>query len=345
MRLPVVVTLPLLVLAGCGDRTALLVSDPAPDAATPLPADCAAGGVVTIASRPAETWFGDSMAVDATNVYWLEHGDLTSGPGRVMRAPKCGGAAVEIAPTLNYVDQLAIDATSVYWTNSSTNSSPGGEMGEIMSAPLSGGGASVLASGLTVPWGIAVDATGVYWTDDSSLLRVATTGGASIMLASGPSPWMNVAVNDALVVWTNQPADGWSITSMGKSGSGVVTSVAESATGLVGALAIDESSAYFASFGPGYGASGTVSSAALTGGGTAQMLAEGYPTSIALDDANVYFTDYPNMTGEGAVRRVSKAGGASTTLASGLDEAPSAVAVDDTRVYWLGATTVMSAPK
>lgn len=99
------------------------------------PAPCEpATGVVTLASRPLGTWFA-SLAVDATNVYWLEHGDDESGPGQLLRVSKCGGPVVTITSTPNYPAGLAVDATNAYWSNQSSDLT-----GSVLRVPLSGGG-------------------------------------------------------------------------------------------------------------------------------------------------------------------------------------------------------------
>lgn len=51
------------------------------------------------------------------------------------------------------------------------------------------------------------------------------------------------------------------------------------------------------------------------------------------------------MNGAGAVRSVPKSGGTVSTLASGLDEQPFDLAVDDQRVYWVGGTSILSVAK
>jgi hypothetical protein len=57
------------------------------------------------------------------------------------------------------------------------------------------------------------------------------------------------------------------------------------------------------------------------------------PHGIALDDANVYFTTYDNLTANGAVYRVPKGGGKVVTLATG-QSAPSIPVVAGSSLYW-----------
>jgi hypothetical protein len=63
-------------------------------------------------------------------------------------------------------------------------------------------------------------------------------------------------------------------------------------------------------------------------GGTVTRLADGSPINLALDDTYVYFGHFNEL------RRVPKAGGATTVLASSLEMRPERVAVSATHLYW-----------
>jgi hypothetical protein len=334
---------PVLVLAvaACGSRTDLagpldggtLVVDSGP------PPSCAAAtGVVTLASRPRGTWFGETFAIDDTNVYFLEHGDVTQGPGRLMRVPKCGGAVVLLTETPNYPCRVVVDSTRAYWT---TMSSDG--MGGLRSVPLAGGTPTTLQTGSNGT-GLVLDAAFVYWIDHGQrVLRVPKSGGAVTTVASGPFPWDTVALGGGDIVWTNQPTMGWSVTALPLAGGSVLT-LASASTGGVGTMAglvVDDTRAYWTAFGPGYGAPGTIASVPLEGGPPTPLYT-GNPTSLTADATDLYWTE-PGDT-RSAIRRVSKSGGTPSTVVSGLDD-PSAIAVDDTRVYWLDLSNVMAAPK
>ncbi len=64
-------------------------------------------------------------------------------------------------------------------------------------------------------------------------------------------------------------------------------------------------------------------------------VAEDNPTSIALDDTHVFWT---NEVGAGAVKKVAKTGGTSTTLSAG--NRPDRITTDGTKVYWAQDGTV-----
>jgi hypothetical protein len=69
--------------------------------------------------------FAAALAVDASNVYWVNE----SGPG-VMSVPVSGGAATTLA-TVAGRRNIAIDGTSVYWTVPAISSALGPVPGAV----------------------------------------------------------------------------------------------------------------------------------------------------------------------------------------------------------------------
>ncbi len=103
--------------------------------------------------------------------------------------------------------------------------------------------------------------------------------------------------------------------------------------GFVGAVAMDDLALYL-------GAQSGIYRLPKSGAGGAQLLAatDDYTDGIAVDDANVYWTDLcgtdPNCeAGAGLVYSAPKGGGARVALASGQFR-PWNITVDDTNVYW-----------
>lgn len=67
------------------------------------------------------------------------------------------------------------------------------------------------------------------------------------------------------------------------------------------------------------------------------------PTSIAVDDTDVYWTNYFGID-QSTVRRVPKNGGPTTTLADGQGD-PFSVAVDAQNVYWASGGSIQKMNK
>jgi hypothetical protein len=68
------------------------------------------------------------------------------------------------------------------------------------------------------------------------------------------------------------------------------------------------------------------------------------PWNIAIDSANVYWTEYGGAPASGNIMKVPIAGGPSVTLATG--DYPLAIATDGASVYWsdADAATIMKIP-
>ncbi len=108
------------------------------------------------------------VAVDDTNVYWIENDD----PGVVAFAPKSGaGPVTTLAGSQHYPIRVALDATNVYWTAYGPDTAPNDNStlylsGYVATCPKTGcsAGQTILAGALKDAEGIAVDSEAVYWT-------------------------------------------------------------------------------------------------------------------------------------------------------------------------------------
>jgi hypothetical protein len=133
------------------------------------------------------------IAVDATDVYWVDLGGLE-------RVPKGGGAVTKLLSGICCGGSIALDSVNAYVTN------PEGS-GDVTMVPLDGSAATTLASGQDSPSRIAVDADNVYWTNSvwaGSVWRVPIAGGTPVRLASGQITPNGIAVDAKAVYWANQ---------------------------------------------------------------------------------------------------------------------------------------------
>ena len=163
-------------------------------------------------------------------------------------------------------------------------------------------------SGFT-PEYIAIDATSVYWTTcndtqtKGSIMKVAIAGGSPIALARDEACPAGIAVNATSVYW------------------------------------ITRSTAVFDSDG-GIAPNGSLRKVALGGGPITTLVSGWSPVGVAVDSANVYWTDgEPALdppSGVPAIVRVPTGGGVPTVLASGPSGGSESlpIALDRTNVYW-----------
>lgn len=84
---------------------------------------------------------------------------IRRGPAALLRIPKDGSAAEEIAPDRAGLNCVAVDTTHVYWTVGHDD-----DAGEIWRAPKRGGEAELIVRDVA-PQGLAVDADSIAWTD------------------------------------------------------------------------------------------------------------------------------------------------------------------------------------
>ena len=157
----------------------------------------------------------DSVAVDAANVYVRSVGTVADKMARVVRVPKAGGEAVDIAKKASlayhyFSQEIAVDATHVYWVHSSA--------GTLSRALKSGGGEEILADGLADPVSVAIDDAFVYFTlrgkdggslEDRAVAKVPKAGGAITYIAKGADvSAFGVAVDGTNAYWTQAVTDG-----------------------------------------------------------------------------------------------------------------------------------------
>lgn len=112
-----------------------------------------------------------AIADDAANVYWLTCGSSTS----VMRAPKAGGAPVELAALTREPTAIAVDATHVYWVDRNFDAS---KTNGVSRVAKSGGGVEVLATGFDDLAAIALTDDAIVVGGGGGVHRLPKSGGA-----------------------------------------------------------------------------------------------------------------------------------------------------------------------
>jgi uncharacterized protein DUF5050 len=215
---------------------------------------------------------------------------------------------------------IAVDSMNVYVTL-------GGAMGSVVSLPLAGGAVTTIASGRDEPRGIAVDDLNIYWADQGSgmVLSIPKTGGPIVTLALDQSAPTSIALDTSNVYFTN--FDDGTVMSVPKTGSTGPSVVAMSQTQPSG-IAVDDTYVYWVNDTTAGGVMELAKTASPTTPPTELAVADD-PVGVAVDTTNVYFTS----ENEGVVYQVPIVGGATVTLAMGLDE-PTAIATMGGFVYY-----------
>ncbi|MFQ5964389.1 MAG: CARDB domain-containing protein [Candidatus Scalinduaceae bacterium] len=281
------------------------------------------------------------LTVDQNNVYWTE----TSFPnktGEVKKVPIIGGAVSTVSSQFlgfaggtGWTD-IAVDNTSVYW-----GWNPGGGSGIIYKIPITGGVRTTLSSDANQPGDIAVDSAYVYWSDNNSgtpsftgIRKIPINGGDLITLTTKGGNTGIMAIDDTHVYFSYFTFSFFTgtvyfIAKINKEGGSVIdlaTNLANNASG----IAVDESNVYWVE--PN---AGSVKKVPINGG-SVTTLATGLdnPFRIAVDNNNLYFTEYANgVAGAGSIKKISINGGAIATLASGLN-GPYDIVEDSISIYW-----------
>lgn len=208
----------------------------------------------------------------------------------------------------------------------------------LADAPQSGSGSGsveVVAMG-SIPFAITVDATSVYWTDTAlqTLKSIPVAGGTATTLATNLVQPYYLAHDDASVYWGLDQDILAKIPLAG--GTPVQLQMSDGA--LNTALTLDATHVFHTE---DYTVPQDCSIVVVPkAGGTPVTLASGgswnHPTGMAVAGATVFF----GVASPGAILTVPVAGGATSTLVSGI--APYAMAADATNVYWLdGSRNVM----
>lgn len=275
--------------------------------------------LVTLASGQANV---NCIAVNATDVYWMNAGADLEGTGSVRRVSIDGGPVATLASHQGsaWPCRMALDATHVYWTFA------GGSA--VLKLPLDGGTPVTLASGAG-PDAIAVDATTVYFANEyGGTMKVPLGGGPAIMLDGSSGNALAIDATSVYVTARGAGNAGGSVTKVPLGGGGAETIASDQPD--PESIATDSENVFWANY-----ADGTIAKVSVTGGNvTTVATGGGNAEFVAVDASSVYWaSDLGNLS------KVSKQGGASTLLSAGRNIFD--VVVDGTSVYWTDGESIL----
>jgi hypothetical protein len=277
-----------------------------------------APGVATELATGANQNVGE-LAYAGNSVYWTSYVPNGAQPnGAVNAVPMAGGPTSTIVSQQDVSVGLAVRDGDVYWVDVDPTANTLSVMG------LHNGVTTTLATGITSVTDLAVDDTYVYWCNegtydklfvDGALMRVPRAGGStSVVLSPTTNPYA-LAVDANNIYWTDYSTS--TLYEMPLAG-GTPLALASP----VQYFTIDTKYAYYANYlGTGMGA---IAKVALSGGNPTILASDlTYPSYIAVDGTNAYWTGYvPNgVPSNGAkdygVMSVSLNGGTPSVLVSG----------------------------
>lgn len=275
--------------------------------------DCLGGACDAGACQPVTIAAGqigaNGIAVDSTNVYWVNYVS-----GTIVKGSKDGtGAAVILATDYQGAPfDITLDATNVYWTDVGGYAGTGA--GTVNTCPKSGGdgGVALTPADLNSVQGLTVDATHIYWMEaENGTVSVLNRADGGIgYLVAGLYGGYEVAEDDASVYFTQNYA-------VQKSPKGEPLLYGDPFDMMSDAAALTT-----------YYSSGTVAT---------------YPWGVTLDATNVYWT----VQGSGLVQYAprSATGTVSPTTLAGTEVNPIMIVVDDANVYWTAGGPNSASPQ
>ncbi|HEY1957770.1 MAG TPA: hypothetical protein VGH28_19250 [Polyangiaceae bacterium] len=294
-----------------------------------------------------------AVAVDDTNVYWLNRGTYVSlgpklasiyqGDGQLMKCALagCNNHPTVVADLTNTTltgrtpSSLALDATHVYWSDDGVQS-------------CAKDGCACAPNALTTngSLGIAVTPSSFFWTGGSSVFTCALGGCTTpLVLAQNAVEPEGIVTDGADVYWTTENG---TLSSCALGGCNAPTLVwagaPESSQAATRSVFVDDQNLYWANSNPlKYGS--VMQCAKSSCASTLVTLADGRnaPNGVVADTKNVYWA-------EGNVYACA-IGGCNDSPSVAVSASASAVAIDATHIYWaeVGSDSndgrIMFAPK
>ncbi len=337
-------------------------------------AACVAG---TCGSAPRVLASGQAptfIAVDAENVYWINHLPQpagSAGHSQVMRCAirGCNDEPTVLADGLYTVGGIAVEQGAVWWPTGPVAINDSTEAPNVMSCAV-GGCSDAPTSHLSsrgVFYAFAANEASWFVADVDAVLTtcpLAGCGTSPVTVYTDDYEVLSMALNATGVYWANGAGN---VLSCPLAGCGdAAAAVASSFGGYSNLLAADDGHLYWLASGTAIGGGklgpvrqwldGGVYESPLPGGGDAGPTAlASYASWLAgaaltIDGTDVYWSTEDGSGRYGQIVRCSigGCGGNPTPIAGTSSELPSAgVAVDATNVYWSdpGRGAVMIAPK
>jgi hypothetical protein len=178
-----------------------------------------AGGPQVTIGKNIEVFYAapylNAIAVDATNVYWVQ--GANGSDGVIMKTPIGSTTGTPLYMNQFFPEGLVTDGVNLFWVNWGTFDAMGNSNndGTLMQGSVNGGAPITLASKLSAPACVAIDSKNVYWTNlgkmgggnlpalnTGSVMQVPIGGGQVVTLDSQESVPVSIAVKNGVVYWT-----------------------------------------------------------------------------------------------------------------------------------------------
>jgi hypothetical protein len=277
-----------------------------------------------------------AITVDANNVYWVTQWGVQDYPtsGDVRQIANTGGTPITVANQPlsgnSGLNGIAVDSSNVYWTYTTEFAGSG-----IVKAPI-GGGAPTTLSTVGIGYSesnIAINGSGLYFYNPS-LTNTGTTAGIQRLSLDGQTlttitSWnttnralSDLVIDSSYVYWTDAESQGVYRAPLA---GGSPTALATGQQYVFG-IAVSASNVFWDT-GAGAGTA-ALFDASLSGGPPNQLSSLSNPRSLLTDGTYVYATNL----GASTIVRIPIAGGAATTLATGVSAWY--MALDATSLYF-----------
>jgi hypothetical protein len=219
-----------------------------------------------------------ALTFDATNIYWANVG-VGAGGGSIMKVPKAGGQAVQLAAEDSSPTVLAIDGNFVYW---------GGEDVPIKKVPIAGGTPTTVSPdpGAQSASNLLTDGIELFWSNllnSGSIFKLSLSSTSAISLGggiTGAGSYGVLAKSGDNLYFLHHPAGHDPELAKTPTAGSEITPVA-AVTG--SSLVVDDAAAYVAT-------NNGVVRVSLDGSSTKQLVAGGAAYRLFIDGNDLYWS-------------------------------------------------------